>query len=165
MFTFSQFIPPEMLDKVNTNKWDELKQSLLAIILNQRLDVFNDEEAATGKWAPLKPSTIKNKKTGFKILQDKGILRNSFSAANGAGSEFKEEIVLENEVMLRTNVEYARIHNEGGTINHPGTSNGFGKGIEIPAHTIFIEARPFNEFNDEQTNEINEFIEGYLNEE
>lgn len=40
-------------------------------------------------------------------------------------------------------VQYAAIHEYGGTIQHPGTGNGFGKGIPIPAHPIPMGARPY----------------------
>ena len=38
---------------------------------------------------------------------------------------------------------YAAIHEYGGDINHPGTKNGFGKGIEIPAHRIDMPKRSY----------------------
>ena len=40
-------------------------------------------------------------------------------------------------------VPYAAIHEYGGTINHPGTKNGFGKGIPIPAHNIDMPKRSY----------------------
>lgn len=165
MFEASKFVPPEIKNKIKGPAWEDLKITLLATILTQRIDVFSDEESKSGKWAPLKPSTIKRKNdSNFKILHGDGILRNSFTEGSGQGSEFKEEIITNDEVTLATNVEYAAIHNYGGTINHPGTDNGFGRGIVIPAHTIEIEARPFNEFTDEQTDEISSTIEDFLNE-
>ena len=165
MFEVTKFIPPEIKSKIKGAEWEDLKVALLATILTQRLDVFSNEESASGKWAPLKRSTLKRKNdSSGKILHGDGILRNSFTDGGGKGSEFKEEIITADEVALATNVEYAAIHNEGGTINHPGTDNGFGRGIVIPAHSIEIEARPFNEFSDEQTDEISELIEMYLNE-
>jgi phage gpG-like protein len=38
---------------------------------------------------------------------------------------------------------YAAIHEYGGVIDHPGTSNGFGKGIPIPAHGIPMPKRSY----------------------
>lgn len=165
MFESTKFIPPEIKNKIKGTEWEELKVDLLVVILGQRLEVFRSGESASGKWAPLKKNSLrKYKGKEHHILQDEGILRNSFTSGSGEGSEFKEEIITADEVVLATNVEYAAIHNEGGTINHPGTDNGFGRGIVIPAHSIEIEARPFNEFSDEQTDEISELIEMYLNE-
>jgi hypothetical protein len=39
--------------------------------------------------------------------------------------------------------KYARIHQYGGTINWPGTANGWGRGIKIPPHQIRIPKRLF----------------------
>jgi len=38
---------------------------------------------------------------------------------------------------------YAAIHEYGGVIDHPGTANGFGKGIPIPAHGIPMPKRSY----------------------
>jgi len=46
-------------------------------------------------------------------------------------------------VEFGSKVPYAAIHEYGGVINHPGTKNGFGKGIPIPPHTINMPARPY----------------------
>ena len=40
-------------------------------------------------------------------------------------------------------VPYAAIHEYGGTIDHPGTNNGFGRGIPIPAHGIPMPKRSY----------------------
>ena len=37
----------------------------------------------------------------------------------------------------------AKVHNFGLTIKHPGTTNGFGRGIKIPAHSIKMPKREF----------------------
>lgn len=46
-------------------------------------------------------------------------------------------------VEFGSKVPYAAIHEYGGVINHPGTKNGFGKGIPIPPHSIPIPQRPY----------------------
>ena len=40
-------------------------------------------------------------------------------------------------------VKYAAIHEYGGTFTHPGTDNGFGKKIKIPAHDIAMPKRSY----------------------
>lgn len=46
-------------------------------------------------------------------------------------------------VEFGSKVPYAAIHEYGGVINHPGTKNGFGKGIPIPPHSIPIPQRSY----------------------
>ena len=48
-----------------------------------------------------------------------------------------------NGVEFGSKVPYAAIHEYGGTIDHPGTSNGFGRGIPIPAHGIPMPKRSY----------------------
>jgi phage gpG-like protein len=44
-------------------------------------------------------------------------------------------------VTLGTATKYARAHQFGTIIKHPGSSNGFGKGIKIPAHEVKMPKR------------------------
>jgi phage gpG-like protein len=46
-------------------------------------------------------------------------------------------------VSLGTQTKYARIHQYGGIIKNPGTNNGFGRGIKIPAYDIRMPKRLF----------------------
>jgi len=48
-----------------------------------------------------------------------------------------------NGIEFGSKVPYAAIHEYGGTIDHPGTSNGFGRGIPIPAHGIPMPQRSY----------------------
>ena len=48
-----------------------------------------------------------------------------------------------NGVEFGSKAPYAAIHEYGGTIDHPGTSNGFGRGIPIPAHGIPMPKRSY----------------------
>ena len=48
-----------------------------------------------------------------------------------------------NGVEFGSKIPYAAIHEYGGTIDHPGTSNGFGRGIPIPAHGIPMPKRSY----------------------
>ena len=44
-------------------------------------------------------------------------------------------------VKMIVGAKYGRIHQYGGVINHPGTSDGFGRGIKIPPHKINMPKR------------------------
>lgn len=46
-------------------------------------------------------------------------------------------------VEFGSKVPYAAIHEYGGVIDHPGTNNGFGRGIPIPAHGIPMPKRSY----------------------
>lgn len=48
-----------------------------------------------------------------------------------------------NGIEFGSKIPYAAIHEYGGTIDHPGTNNGFGRGIPIPAHGIPIPKRSY----------------------
>ena len=159
-FNFNDLIPVEVQGKFSGSSYEEFKYSLIALMLSQRLQTFEDGVDGSGNaW-----ESVSHFDADHKPLMDTGVLRNSFTSAGGQGSEYKEEIIGADEVALRTNVEYAAIHNEGGTINHPGTSNGFGKGIVIDPYTIEIKARPFDQFSEENLQEIEELTAGYLSE-
>lgn len=184
MFEFSAAKVPEIPNIFKTGYYNRFKRSLVGILLSQRLQVFEDEGGASGKWQPLsnkyaakrieRVSPKKRRSSGaVQILSDSGVLRQSFTAARGPGNS---ERIIEtdgDEVRLATNVEYAAIHNFGGEIKHPGTTNGFGSrgwdgdmirpGIVIPAHTINIPARPFDEFSDHDLEEINTATELFVN--
>lgn len=81
----------------------------------------------------------KSKNTTSILNVRKGNLFRSFTKGNpfnilkdtGKGIEFGSKI------------PYAAIHEYGGTIDHPGTSNGFGRGIPIPAHGIPMPQRSY----------------------
>lgn len=167
-------------DKLKSSKFTSFKKSLIGKLLGQRLDVFNAEASVDGPWEPIrnidqKLSKIKSYKENKeskssqkmrdknKLLQDHGVLRASFTGVGPSeGTAQLEEVSEGDDIGIRTHVEYAAIHNYGGTINHPGTDNGFGKGIEIPPYDIEIPARPFDEFTDDNLEEINELTEQYF---
>lgn len=48
-----------------------------------------------------------------------------------------------NGIEFGSKIPYAAIHEYGGVIDHPGTNNGFGKGIPIPAHGIPMPKRSY----------------------
>lgn len=122
------------------------------------------------RWKPLKRSTIKKRRlkqqTGTKILQASGGLATSITG-NVRG----------NKIILGSPKEYARIHNEGGTIRHPGGTKyahvGPGEvrflrksatkfdGITKP-HNIKIPARPFLLFQKKDIREARETLADHL---
>jgi phage gpG-like protein len=173
-FEFSILQVPSIPDRMKGDGYERFKRTLLALLLSQRFQVFNDETSLEGPWAPLSgqhlvrrlgkvPAKRRDEPGAVKILQDKGVLRQSFTDAQGPGNGYRIEETQGDEVRLATSVEYARIQNDGGTINWPGTTRGFGRGITIPAHDITIPARPYDQFTDENVREINELTELYLN--
>lgn len=179
VFTFSRLELPSIEYMMAGKKYERMKKTLLALLISQRVKVFDAEGGASGKWKALSPSTmeirqeklsgsdgngaaaLKGRGAGgsdIKILQDSGLLRSSFTgqAYGPAGTEgvaLHEESIEGDEVSISTPVEYARIQNDGGTIK-----NGFGKGIEI-----VIPPRPFDEFSEEDKGQISELLEHYLN--
>ncbi|MFV8250242.1 phage virion morphogenesis protein [Bdellovibrio bacteriovorus] len=148
-----------------------MKDDILALMFTQRMDTFAKEESAEGKWEPLskrhsakrlaKVPKEKREPGAVKILQDKGFLRGSFTIPNGPMQEMSKS---GEEVRLATHIPYAAIHNFGGTIQHPGTRNGFGRGVLIKPHSITIPARPFDQFREKDLTEMNELMEKYINE-
>lgn len=107
------------------------------------------------KWTDLAESTKRirrrRKKWPGMILQVSGQLASSVNSR-----------VDKNVVVVGSNKPYAKIHDEGGTVNHPGTNNGFGKGIPIPPHRIKIPARPFLLFQDDDLDEAQQILLDHL---
>lgn len=182
IFEFNQLQLPAVEDKLKGPQYDKFKRSLVALMMTQRAATFNAEASNDGPWEPLgfHQGVNRQKKLkridearlaelrrkgygGIKILQDTGLLRQSFTDEPGPGNSYRTEEIDADEVALITTVPYARIHNEGGIIEHPGTSNGFNRGILIPAHTIDMPERAFDQFTDENKTEINELTELFLN--
>ncbi len=81
----------------------------------------------------------KSKNTTSILNVRKGNLFRSFTK----GSPFNILKDTGKGIEFGSKVEYAAIHEYGGTIDHPGTSNGFGKGIPIPAHGIPMPKRSY----------------------
>lgn len=65
-------------------------------------------------------------------------------------------------VTMSTNLKYAAIHNYGGIIPHPGTSDGFGMGILIPPHDIPMPQRQFMMMPDKEVEEAGEKADRYI---
>ena len=167
---FSELKLPVLTNRMAGPTYEKFKKTILALMFGQRLEVFESESSNDGPWERLKSATSKRRikkipkkkrKKGFKILQDDGTLRQSMTVD---GSEGQETDTQGDTVSLASNIEYAAIHNFGGTINHPGTENGFGKGIKIPAHKINIKARPFDQFTPTHIEEHKELAQSYLDE-
>jgi len=177
---FNQLELPEIVNRVQGPQYKQFKADLLALMFTQRTRVFENEEGPDGPWEPLKKGQAKKRfeklpgkvqralltpEVAFiageaKILQDNRLLLQSFTVQGGPQQETSID---GDEVQLGTNVEYAAIHNFGGTIDHPGTENGFGKGIHIPRHNIEIQQRQFDHFTTQDIQEIEELADSYLN--
>ena len=173
IFEFNELELPEFEDRLTVPRRRRLLENISSLMMAQRLEVFDTEN--DGKWVPLSvqayrarlgkvPSKNRKKKNAVKILQDTGVLRQSFTSASGPGSSQKEVQVTDETARLATHVEYAAIHNYGGTIKIPENKNGFGRGITIPAHTVTIPARPFDEFRQKDKDEIELLTRKFLDE-
>lgn len=133
-----------------------------------------DAQGRPDKWSPLSQWTLDRRRKegkGAKILQDTGRLKQSMS--------YKLEG--DNEVAIGTNVEYARIHNEGGTVRIPamtirpknasvlhwvdkGGNDVFAKSVKMPARTVKIPKRTFLMFQEEDKENIVKIFSEYLEE-
>ena len=170
LLIFNELKLPVLTNRMKGPVYEKFKKTILALMFTQRLDVFESESSRDGPWERLSTTTAKRRlkkipkkkrKKGFKILQDDGTLRQSMTVD---GDLHQQTNLQDDTVSLTSNVEYAAIHNFGGTIKHPGTKNGFGKGIKIPAHKINIPARPFDQFTDTHIEEHKELAQSYLDE-
>lgn len=142
------------------------------ILMLRSVDKNFRAQGRPNKWKPLKQTTIDRRRKegrGAKILQDNGRLKQSivYKASN-------------NDVEIGTNVEYARIHNEGGTVRIPAMTirpknasvlhwvqNGkdvFAKKADIPARTVNMPKRTFLMFQQEDKENIVRIFRDYLEE-
>lgn len=142
---------------------------------------FDNEGAYNGhqKWKDLASGL--NRKKAKNGLQVRQILRKSGALKNSIGPASPTEGVPPKDgyitfsgdirravVRVGSRLKYAAIHNNGGVINHPGTSNGFGRGIKIPPHKIRIPRRNFTDWSQQDNknlqitlkNTIEEIISG-----
>lgn len=131
-----------------------------------------ERERLARDWKDLSPKahgrlTELNKKAGIKssakqsieparrILQGTGLLRNSVTTVGAAHNIYKPE---QNKLTWGTDLKYAAIHNRGGVVAHPGTKDGFGRGVKIPAHNIPIPKRRFLYLQDRWMDELRAFV-------
>lgn len=173
----------EVLEFANVfegERYERLKKTLLSTMLRQKDKLFAKGADPDGnQWAPLSKKAmarrmkkvtrndvndLKKKDPNFadvKVLQDTGALRNSLTDAAAPYSGARIET---DELAVGTSLPYAKIHNYGGIIQHPGTENGFGMGIKIRPYTIDIPARPYIGFGNEDQSQVSEVIEQAMNE-
>ena len=186
LFKFSEITMPPVPNKCEGADFERLKGDLSAKMFAQRLAVFEAQGGASGPWKPL--SQIQQEKRnqkldrvsdarqaelaakgfhGVKILQDTGLLRQSFTPESGAGNEFKHVEIGEDFIRNSTNVKYAAIQNFGGVIvpvKAKALCFADAGGALIFAKRVTIPARPFDEFSDQDEEELAEVTEHYLNE-
>lgn len=150
-------------------KYERLKKTLLSLMLGQKDALFEKSQDPNGTgWVKLSQKALarrmaktpkKKRNIEPKILVDTGALRNSLTDQS---NPYGLRDTSADEVKLGTNVPYAAIHNYGGVINHPGTKNGFGIGVEIKPYKITIPPRPFMGFGNEDSSRVSETIEHYM---
>lgn len=160
---------PDMLAKYKRN-WKRILIGMAADIQFNRGMLFDNEGAYNGhkKWQDLKSGeNLKIAKNGLKsrmILSRSGALRQSISPSTPDGQPGENGYVkIEGDlktavVKVGTMLGYARIHNEGGVVQHPGTDNGFGRGIRIKPHSITIPKRNFTDWNDQDVQGMTCFL-------
>ena len=157
MLDITELKLPEIDNKTQGPKFEELKNRLLLTLFKQRTLSFNSESSPEGAWAPIKSVDAKLKKiksfkenpnskksqemkSKDKVLHDTLKLRMSFTGdATGSAHE-----VTDDAVKIQTNVEYAATHNFGDPKRN-------------------IPARPFNQFTDEDNDEINQILSEFFN--
>lgn len=160
---------PHLKNAFSTENFKQLKNTVLALMFTQMLTRFETETDSDGnKWKPLKDEQFKRrnkkikspaKKGNIKVLQDDGTLRQSWTQRGAEGNEVS---MGGKDVVLGSNIEYVRTHNEGLTIQHPGTENGFGKGIKIPPYKIQMPERRMTGFSTQDQEEIDELVLSFL---
>ena len=160
---------PGAVDQMSGQPFILLKGDLLALMFTQMITRFDQETDFRGEaWEPLGKAQErrrigkippKRRKEGFKILQDDGTLRNSWTQQ---GAEGNETSIAGDGASLISNIEYVAVHNDGLTIDHPGTDKGFGKGIKIPAHKINMPKRQMDGFSSDDIDEVDELIDSHL---
>jgi phage gpG-like protein len=104
-----------------------------------------DKQGNTGVWPPRKRPirvkrkgrTVRSKKQG-RLLYRTGALFKSTKAIHDYRYEDGTWIMTKG-----SNLPYAGPHNLGAIIHHPGTDNGWGRGIYIPPHDIEIPQREY----------------------
>lgn len=160
MLEITRVVFYELKNKLEGTSLDRLKSNIVSRLLKQRAEVFDREESADGPWEDIKDvdaklsRRLKSFKRGSqskkakelreknKILQDRGVLRASFTGVgNPEGRSQLVELDGPDEVGIRTNVEYAKFLNDG---------------------TKHMVARPMDQFTDDNIQEINEVLEGHI---
>ncbi|HET7558881.1 MAG TPA: phage virion morphogenesis protein [Limnochordia bacterium] len=125
------------------------------------------------KWPPLAPSTVAQRRKGSsRPLQDTGRLRVSVTAQDGTGAV---RTVNDSVAIIGTTVKYARLMQEGGTINVPALTPKRAKALRwiggggavhfarrTKAHTVSIPARPFLLFQAEDERRIVTIFRRYI---
>ena len=143
-----------------TGKKKEYTSSLSAPVFRDIIDHFEKQTGPKGSWRRWSDAHARHqaKRGRTKKLQDTGRLRQSFFPTNVRSSS--EGIIFFNKV------PYARIHDEGseelGPIKHPGTSNGFGRGIKIPPYTVNMPARPYMWLSKKGIDNVGKVTVGFL---
>lgn len=172
----------KMIERFKNNGLEEFAKTLPnekgihAIISQSIADNFSKQGPG---WKPLKKSTIWRSISMAKKRQIKKLPKNKRDdALNSArsildrGGPLKKSVTTPSEHSIRksdnksliwgTDLFYASIHNRGGTINHPGTKNGFGMGIKIKPHSIPIPKREFLKIRPEWMKQLNAYVKELL---
>jgi len=152
------------LERRVRQKMPEMLNLIIATLQTQRAMIFDAEGAYNGRQAWKKSKRAE--KTGGQTLSKSGELRRSIGPSNSGITPGRSKgTIIEIEgtrVTLGSSLVYAAIQNNGGIVKHPGTKNGFGKGIKIRQHNIKIDKRPFMDYTEEDRQEVLSTLVNYL---
>lgn len=166
---FKTELSGDFKDLFEGSRYESLKSSILAIILRQKDLLFRNSVDPDGNpWQPLSNRTVKSKisknakitsdkkkQKKFKILVDTSNLKNSLTVQSGQNSIQETS---GDEIVVGTNVEYAAIHNFGGTIQKKNAVDF----TEREQSLIYIPARPFIGIGAQDENQVAEKIQSYI---
>jgi len=166
--------PIQITNMMQGKVYEDLKNEILFLMIRQKDNEFEQERTPDGEaWQSLskKSEALRNKKIkdkkkkgNIKILQDTGTLKNSLAKKDSPPEQIRS--TTGDEIILGTNVRYAKIQNDGGLVVVPSfeVENGFGKGIEftVPERIFEIPARPFIGFGSEDEDAISKQIMHHL---
>lgn len=139
------------------------KKAIAALVGQAIADNFDQQGPG---WKPLSSGTIQSsvgkKKMAEKkgephrmILQKTGLLKMAATIPGAHGNVWKADGT---KLIWGVNLAYAGIHNYGGVIKHPGSNNGFGRGINIKPHNIKIPKREFLTIREHWMQQITEYV-------
>lgn len=148
--------------------WKRPLKAAAVMLAASAKECFEQGQSPAGvPWAPLKRPRA-NSKGGDKPLRDKGLLMASLTAR---GMNHIEDIT-DDRLEFGTNLDYAGIHQDGGTIHFPDKRRGPGEKPwvfpgpdgnpiftrHIKEHDVTIPARPFLGISDSLAEQVGEML-------
>lgn len=132
------------------------KKAKLSKLQKEQIAVETEKEAGyfdTGLYNQKLSTALTIKKIG-KILVDSAVMKNSLISPQGQGSV---QTTLGDEIVYGTNVEYASIHNFGGTIQRKSKLD-----VKEKKSLTVIPARPFIGIGDKDEEQVIELVNDFV---